>query len=232
MIPDEDLEQLDRYTAGHLDSMWGLGTSPAVLVVDMTTGFVEHEWASTFVPTARDCIPPISELLRVTRELGFPAIYTKGSPFRVEAEAGAWLRGRGLDVVATANSEEEREIIRALTPRPDDIVVIKSKHSAFFGTQLHSMLNYLRVDSLIVTGTTTSGCIRATVNDAFALNYRITIPIECVADRSRISHDVELFDMAVKYADVMPLADLLAGITQRAASRGRGSRDSSPSEEG
>lgn len=214
-VPDEDLVRLLHYTGGQLDSIWGLGDRPAVLVVDMTTGFVEHPEASTFVPAARACIAPIQQLLAVTRPAGMPTIFTKGSPFRHEAEAGAWLRGRGIDVLATSNAPSEREIVADLAPQDGDLVVIKSKHSAFFGTPLNAMLNYLRVDSLIVTGTTTSGCIRATVNDGFALNYRIVVPVECVADRSAISHEIELFDMAAKYADVLPLAELLDVLAAR-----------------
>ncbi len=217
LIPDEDLDMLHFYTAGHLDELWGLGERPAVLVVDVTRGFVENASASTFVPAGAHCAEQIARLLTVTRAAGFPTIYTRGNPYRIEAEAGAWLRGRGLDVLASSNSEEDRQIVARVAPRPDDLIVIKAKHSAFFGTQLHAMLNYLRCDSLIVTGLTTSGCIRATVNDAFALNYRIVVPIECVADRSQISHQVELFDMAAKYADVIPLADLLAILDQPVA---------------
>lgn len=216
IIPDQDLARLDFYTSGDVDSMWGLGERPATLVIDMTTGFIEHETASTFVPAGRDCARSIDQLLSVTRAAGIPTIYTRGTPFRVESEAGGWLRGRGMNRLAGSNSEEHRAIIAALPPREGDPIVIKAKHSAFYGTQLNGMLNYMRVDSLIVTGVTTSGCIRATVNDAFALNYRVVIPIECVADRSQISHQVELFDMAVKYADVLPLSEILAGITDRA----------------
>ncbi len=224
-VPDEDLAALQHYTVGNLDGVWGLGERPAVLVIDMTTGFVEHPAASTFVPSARECIPRIQELLRITRAEGFPTIYSKGSPFRHEAEAGAWLRGRGMDVLASSNAPSEREIVADLAPTDDDIVIIKSKHSAFFGTPLHAQLNYLRVDSLIVTGTTTSGCIRATVNDAFALNYRIVVPVDCVADRSGISHEIELFDMAAKYADVLTLAELLEAVATRAPDRQRATGD-------
>jgi maleamate amidohydrolase len=215
LVPEEDLRQLDHYTRGRGDELWGLGDHPVVLVVDMTAGFVENDEAATFVPDGRRCAEQISDLLEETRRLGFPTIYTRGNPFRVEAEAGAWLRGRGLDYLESGNSEANRQIVASLAPIDHDIVLIKAKHSAFFGTQLHAMLNYLRTDSLIVTGVTTSGCVRATVNDAFALNYRIVLPIECVADRSQISHQVELFDMAVKYADVQPLADVAAAFRRR-----------------
>ena len=225
MIPEADLAQLEFYTSGHLDEMWGLGERPCVLVIDMTVGFVGRAEAPTIVPAGRECARRIGELLLVTRRLGMPTIYTRGKPFTVEAEAGGWLRGRGMKVSEAANSEPDREIVRSLAPQPGDAVIIKAKQSAFFGTQLHSMLNYMGVDSLIVTGVATSGCIRATVNDAFALNYRVTVPMECVADRSLISHDVELFDMAVKYADVLPLADLkeiLAGRTPQDGAQATG----------
>lgn len=217
LIPTEDLDRLRFYTSGQLDSLWGLGERPAVLVVDMTVGFVENERASTFVPAARECAGRIARLLERTRAAGLPTFYSRGAPFRVEAEAGGWLRGRGLGITASSNSEEDRKVIDALRPGPEDVVVIKAKQSAFFGTQLNAMLNYLGVDSLIVAGVTTSGCVRATVNDAFALNYRVVIPIECVADRSQISHQVELFDMAVKYADVLELDQLIPLIAARSS---------------
>ncbi len=94
-------------------------------------------------------------------------------------------------------------------------MVTKSKPSAFFGTPLASMLTYLGVDTLVVTGMVTSGCVRATVVDAFSHNYRVVVPIECVADRSATSHQVNLFDMDMKYADVLPLADVLAHFGRR-----------------
>jgi nicotinamidase-related amidase len=84
-------------------------------------------------------------------------------------------------------------------------VILKDKPSVFFGTPLMSYLHELQVDTLLVVGTTTSGCVRATVVDAFSYNFKVVVVEECVFDRGQISHKVNLFDMQAKYADVVPL---------------------------
>ena len=101
------------------------------------------------------------------------------------------------------------EIVTPIAPAPQDIVVLKQKPSGFFGTNLTSYLTLLRCDSLIVTGTTTSGCVRATVLDAFSLNYRIAIAEEGCFDRSQASHAINLCDMNAKYADVVKTSEIL-----------------------
>jgi maleamate amidohydrolase len=111
------------------------------------------------------------------------------------------------------------EIVPEVQPLPRDTVIVKPKPSAFFGTQLESMLTYLKVDTLIITGVTTSGCIRATVDHAFAFNYRVIIPLECVADRVRIPHEINLYDMDTTSADVMPLELVTQEISRRARGR-------------
>jgi nicotinamidase-related amidase len=176
----------------------------------MTTSFISNALSPAYVPTGRECASAIAELLETSRKAGLPTIFTRGTPFTHESEAGAWLRGRGMAVIEKGNLPGDHLIVEELQPQRDDLVISKAKPSGFFGTQLASILNYLKADSLIVTGVTTSGCVRATVNDGFNLNYPMVIPFECVADRSRISHEVELFDMAVKYADVVRLKELVA----------------------
>jgi nicotinamidase-related amidase len=102
------------------------------------------------------------------------------------------------------------EIVTAIAPAPQDIVVLKQKPSGFFGTNMTSYLTLLGCDSLIVTGTTTSGCVRATVLDAFSLNYRIALAEEGCFDRSQASHAINLCDMNAKYADVVKTSEILA----------------------
>ena len=89
------------------------------------------------------------------------------------------------------------------------MVIRKDKPSVFFGTPLMSYLHELQVDTLLVTGTTTSGCVRATVVDAFSYNFKVVVVEECVFDRGQASHQVNLFDMQAKYADVVSLEDAL-----------------------
>lgn len=101
------------------------------------------------------------------------------------------------------------EFVEEIAPRQTDIVIPKKQASAFFGTSLASYLIGLKVDTLILTGCTTSGCVRASAVDGCQLNFKIVVPEDAVFDRSPTSHAVNLFDMASKYADVMPTADLL-----------------------
>jgi nicotinamidase-related amidase len=102
------------------------------------------------------------------------------------------------------------EIVAPIAPTPQDIVVLKQKPSGFFGTNMASYLTLLGCDSLIMTGTTTSGCVRATVLDAFSLNYRVALAEEGCFDRSQASHAINLCDMNAKYADVIKTSEILA----------------------
>jgi nicotinamidase-related amidase len=210
-LPRDDLAALTKYWEGKLPAPWGLGQRPAVIVVDMTRGFVEDEFPMGWFKTGGPCQESIAKLLTVVRRKGLPTFFSKGFVPSLEAERGAWLRGghkpKGAD-------PREHDIVDLLAPAQGEGVVVKAKPSAFFGSQLNSMLNYSSVDTVIITGMTTSGCVRATVNDAFALNYRVVIPVECVADRSQLSHRVELIDMGVKYADLVRLDDLLAQLNE------------------
>ena len=105
---------------------------------------------------------------------------------------------------------EGYQFVREVAPRAGDICIPKFHASAFFGTALASYLVSLGVDSLVFTGCTTSGCVRGSVVDACSLNYKCVIPEDAVFDRSAVSHAVNLFDMASKYADVMPTADVVS----------------------
>jgi nicotinamidase-related amidase len=105
--------------------------------------------------------------------------------------------------LVTRTERDGNEIVDEIAPEPHDIVVLKQKPSGFFGTNLLSYLVLLGCDSVIVTGTTTSGCVRATVLDAFSNNFRVTIAEEACFDRSEASHAINLCDMQAKYADVL-----------------------------
>ena len=124
----------------------------------------------------------------------------------------AWKNNRAAEDVArqiVSQSRRQRDHGRDRAG-PRDIVVYKQKPSGFFGTNMASYLTLLGCDSLIVTGTTTSGCVRATVLDAFSLNYRVTLAEEGCFDRSQASHAINLCDMNAKYADVVKTAEVLA----------------------
>jgi nicotinamidase-related amidase len=159
----------------------------------------------------------IRDLLAAARAAELPIIYTTQGDERPYSAATA---GRFPDKIIPLDSSfathaRPHEIVPEVTPRPDDVVLVKPKPSVFFGTQLESMLIYHGVDTLIVTGVATSGCVRASVDQAFALNYRVIIPLECVADRAQMPHEANLFDMDTATADVMPLVTVKAEIRSR-----------------
>jgi nicotinamidase-related amidase len=143
------------------------------------------------------------------RRRGLPVFYTTAPLFAAATPAG---RGRWKARATTESplmrSADAYEIWPDLQPRPDEPVIVKTYPSAFFGTTLASQLIYHRVDTLVITGTVTSGCVRGTCLDAFNYNYRVIVPEECVCDRGETSHKVALFEIDVKYGDVLPLSDV------------------------
>jgi nicotinamidase-related amidase len=209
VVSDIDLAMYRKANFGH---PIGWGRKVAIVVVDMTRAFVEDRFALGSAKMGQTALRAISQLLDVARPIGVPVCFTKMVPFRNRTEAGRWydscpgIFGSADDRAA----HESAEIPPEIAPRPDEPVIVKGKPSAFFGTPLHSMLTFHNVDTLIVTGMVTSGCVRATVDDAFAHDYRVIIPVECVADRAEVPHQVNLFDMEMISADVIPLEGVLA----------------------
>jgi nicotinamidase-related amidase len=125
----------------------------------------------------------------------------------------AWKNSRVDESVPRPQQNlDANEIVSEIAPKPQDVVVLKQKPSGFFGSNLASYLTLLGADSVIVTGTTTSGCVRATVLDAFSLNYRVTIAEDGCFDRSQASHAINLCDMNAKYADVISTAEIVEHI--------------------
>lgn len=207
-ISDSDLEMYRKANFGH---PIGWGRKVGIVVVDMTRAFTEDRFALGSAKMGQVALRGIARLLEVARPIGIPIFFTKMVPFRNRTEAGRWfdscpgIFGRPDD----PSAHESCKIPPEIASRPDEPVIVKGKPSAFFGTQLHSMLTYHNVDTLIITGMVTSGCVRATVDDAFSYDYRVIIPRECVADRAEVPHRVNLFDMEMISADVLPLEEVL-----------------------
>ncbi len=220
VVPAEDRSRFDAAGYGTTAGAPGLGAyrpisagvCPALLVVDMTRAFVDSRWPTGCSETGYPAVAATAELLAEMRRLGRPVLFTKmyEDPSQVPAPAqkGRWkTSGRKPPDESLPPGDV---IVEDLAPRPDELVVCKHhKPSGFFGTELASLLVYERVDTVIVTGMTTSGCVRATAVDAFQYNFDVIVPFECVADRSQISHKINLLDMHMKYADVAPLAMVL-----------------------
>ena len=189
----------------------GFGKRPALLVIDVNYAFCGDQpepilesikkWRNSWPAVAA-----IKTLIDKCHEKGLPVIYTTGVRREDNWDSGSWgwktSRGGERPTVANSNMEGNR-IVDDIAPGPKDIVIYKQKPSGFFGTNMASYLQLLGADSVIVTGTTTSGCVRATVLDAFSLNFRVALAEEGCFDRSQASHAINLCDMNAKYADVV-----------------------------
>jgi maleamate amidohydrolase len=199
----------------------GFGKRPALLVIDVNYAFCDEKpmpilesikkWRNSCGEDAWVAMPYIRSLIDKSHEKGIPVIYTTGVRRDDNWDAGSWSwkNARGDEVPKVTNNLDGNEIVAEIQPSPQDIVILKQKPSGFFGTNMASYLTLLGCDSVIVTGTTTSGCVRATVLDAFSLNYRIALAEEGCFDRSQASHAINLCDMNAKYADVVKTAEVL-----------------------
>lgn len=221
VIPDDELEVFRAAGARHRIPIAG---RLALLVVDMTYDFTgdrgeEHlasvaRFPSSCGPHAWRAIPHIKRMVAVARRRKLPIIYTRAPSWLNPLASTSWSRSRRPHPLRRTRESRRRgnEIPPVIAPRAGDLVIEKTKASAFFGTALHSILTDLGIDSVIVTGCTTSGCVRATVLDAHYLNYGVTVVQEAVFDRSVTSHGVNLFDMDMKYANVLPIGEVLKAI--------------------
>jgi maleamate amidohydrolase len=215
------LTERDRevFAAAGYGARQGFGRRPAILVIDVNYFFCGdrpepilesvRRWRNSCGEEAWAGIAAIRSLLDAGRRKGLPIIYTTGVRREDNWDAGswAWKNTRTAERPLTGSVLDANTIVPDIAPRPEDIVILKQKPSAFFGTNLLSYLVLLGADSLLVTGTTTSGCVRASVLDAFSNNYRVSVVEEGCFDRSQASHAINLCDMHAKYADVVKLAE-------------------------
>lgn len=180
----------------------GFGKSPCILVVDLTNGFTDP--ASPLGADLSQVIAANNELLAIARARDIPIIFSVVSYDHVR-EAGMWIRKvPSLGCLMTGSGAEV--VDARLQPQPGEQVLVKKFGSCFFGTTLASQLTSQGIDTVIVTGVSTSGCVRATVVDAVQHGFRAIIPRQAVGDRAQGPHEANLFDMQAKYGDVLDLA--------------------------
>lgn len=202
----------------------GIGDRPAVIVIDAQNymvgeppGAPSADYPSACGPAGEAAIAALTEFLPAVRALSVPVFYTRFELAPDGSDGGVYLRKRALlstDGWCLAGSNGV-EVVPAITPVNGDHVLIKKKPSAFFGTPLLSMLIDLRIDSVLITGGSTSNCVRATCVDAASYNYRATIVEDAVFDRFDRSHITALFDLDRQYGDVRPAADILDELRSR-----------------
>jgi maleamate amidohydrolase len=193
----------------------GIGRRAAVLLVDLyLTNLAPDSDRDGFrdpLPEgAQASLAAVQALLATARERELPVFYTTNQYRADGRDLGGW---RHKSWSAAGHTEllagRPYPFIPAVAPREADRIIYKQRPSAFFGTQLVSNLIDLGVDTLLIGGQTTSGCVRATVLDSFSYGFRTIVVEECAYDRCVTSHKVNLFDMHQKYADVVPLAEVL-----------------------
>lgn len=196
------------------------GRRPALLVVDVNYNFIGDRpepilesikrWRNSCGEIGWQAIPRIAELLQAARHAAVPVFYSTQGYRPTRLSAGSWAQKNAR--VLTDSEERQRmgaEIVKEIAPLPDEVVIRKNKPSAFFGSPLVSHLVGLGIDTVVIAGTTTSGCVRATAVDAFSYDYRVVVVEDCVFDRSPTSHAITLFDLQAKYADVVPRAEVI-----------------------
>ena len=185
----------------------GFGERPALIIIDMLKGFTDST-----MPLGANLdmqIEAQKPLLKVAHERDIPVIFSTVMYEEAEAkDAGLWgIKMKG-SLTLTAGSEAVK-IDPRVGMQPKDILLVKKYASCFFGTDLVPRLNSRRVDTLIITGCTTSGCVRATAVDAVQNGFRPMVVREAVGDRSVAAHEQSLFDLNAKYADVVSLDETL-----------------------
>ena len=196
---------------GIFQKEFGFGRRPAIVVVDFANGWTDDAYAGG----SRRLDEPVEHtrrLLNTARPLGIPVIYTTSpwrpgsgdQPFKSAAEASEGFRPW---------DEHACRIDQRLTPQPQDYVIEKENASAFSGTHLCGYLLEHSVDTVLITGCSTSACIRATATDAKSLRFRPIIIRECVGDRAAAAHVFTLFDIQARFADVRSLDDVTAWLS-------------------
>jgi nicotinamidase-related amidase len=209
-------EEQKAYHAAGFGRSSGIGQRPALLIIDVqyrTIGTAPRPFWESIKEFPTSCgelgwqaMANIALLLAEFRRNGWPVLYPHVAP-KNKATDGGRLAQKVPAIMDIA--QKGYEFPQEIAPREGDVLIPKKHPSAFFATPLASHLIDLGADTLVVTGCTTSGCVRGSVVDAFAYNWRVLVPWDGVYDRSATSHAVNLFDMASKYADVGSTAEIL-----------------------
>ncbi|AHV96332.1 isochorismatase family protein [Paenibacillus sabinae] len=221
-IWDNYLDERDKrvYAQAGLGHTMGIGSRPALVIVDVQYGFTGdspesieasiQKYPTSCGESSWAAIARIKELLAASRQAGIPVFFTIIEGSKSAPNDRIAIKGNIFDHPELLEGAKGAQVVKELEPQYGEIVISKKKPSAFFGTPLMSYLTARHVDSVIVTGCTTSGCVRASVIDAFSYNFKVIVPEECVFDRGIASHAINLFDMQQKYADVVPVAEVIA----------------------
>lgn len=199
--------EADIYHRQGMGNRAGLGQAPALVIVDFVVGFADpaHFGGGNIAPAIVQTVA----LLAFARRQHWPVAHTRVVYADDGSDAGVFtLKAPSLRKLTETSPLSQ--IVPELAPAPGELIVRKQGASAFFDTSLAGWLAFRRVDTVLVAGCTTSGCVRATVVDAMQHNYRTVCVTDCVGDRAIAPHEANLFDMGQKYADLMTRAEIEA----------------------
>lgn len=207
-----DLSEAEQYysNVGFANRV-GFGEKPALLVIDCNHGCADPTISPIGI-AMEDEIVQIRRLLDLARSSDFPVVHTTVVYSEGQLRDGGWFVTKVPALAAMTPDTKEVQIVPELAPHPGELVLEKRFPSGFYGTSLHSYLTRCGVDTVVVTGNSTSGCVRATVIDAVSAGFRVIVPRQCVADRVQLTHLVNLFDIDAKYGDVMEVEEVLAAL--------------------
>ena len=204
---------------------FGFGHKVALLNVDPQKAYTLTEEFVTAYETDPNQLHYINELSALCRDLGAPVVWTHVAYLPSGEDCGVWgTRSDTADSLQNVKIGSRRAEFddRLQIDRDRDVIITKRMASAFHETNLRSLLTWHKVDTVIVTGGSTSGCVRATVVDSLSHGYHTIVPEECVADRHEGPHFANLYDMAVKYADVLPVAEVREALLRMKQQRAGG----------
>lgn len=204
----------DVYAKQQFGQKTGFGRLPALLVVDFVNGFTDPEILGG--GNILDAVGATKPLLAFFRAAKLPVVFTRIVYADDGADAGVWCQKvpRLRDLTEKAHASQ---VVDALAPGEGELVIRKTQASAFFGTHLAAHFVGKGVDTIVLAGCTTSGCIRATAIDAMSMNYRVTVAKDCVGDRALGPHEANLFDMGQKYADLLTGGEVVMALKGQAA---------------
>lgn len=199
---------------------FGMGRRVALLNVDLQRRYTDTATFNSAYEADPEQLTLVNQLSDTVRGLGMPVVWTYVAYLPGGVDCGLWgVRNKSpMALQNVGHDSPQAEIDQRLTvDRERDLMLHKRMGSAFFETHLPSYLTFNGVDTVIVTGGATSGCVRATVVDAMSHGYRVIVPEECVADREDWAHYAALYDIMTKYGDVVPTRKLIADLGQLAA---------------
>ena len=196
----------DNYK-GVFDTTVGFGKRPALLVIDFMRAYTDAA-SPFFAPGVVDAVAGTVDLLNVARATAVPVVHTRVEFHPSGVDGGLFVKKvPALRKLVAGEPMGEADPLTA--PLEGELVIVKNYASSFFGTSLAATLTSLGIDTILLTGCSTSGCIRATAIDGIQNGFRVIVPRECVGDRHRDPHESNLFDINAKYGDVVSRADVI-----------------------